>query len=305
MPAKRVIIGDRTPNGGYNYILWADVPASNQPAYRDPNKPTAYVNANPAEMQAIRDGLVAEKTGTYSSPSDSLATMQTNLQSFWTGFQAEITAEAAWTNFGRHWDGASWIASPGVPWATPDTENGLPTFIALSPVSAFAANKFHLVIFNNAATATSQSLLVKIRMIVILPGQAGLTGVAPSVFQLRRRESPTTAPAGGVFSASPLDSAHILPNTITLHAAPTTAPAGGTLHAFNEFVPQADEQKLTTLDGATMASLNNWGGLTIYKASDVPSARPIVLRANQTLEVQQSATGGTGNCRVLCIFTVG
>lgn len=305
MPAKRVIIGDRSVNGGYSYILWADVPAGNQIAYRDPSKQTCYANATPAEIQAIRDGLVAERAGAYNSPNDSLATMQTNLQSFWTAYQAEITAEAAWVNFGRFWDGSAWNASPGVPWVISDTDNGLPTFIALTPVSAFAANKFHLVIFNNAAIATSQSLLVKIRMIVVLPGQAAVTGVAPSVFTLRRRESPTTAPAGGTFAASLMDSAHTLPSTITLHNAPTTAPAGGATHIFNEFVPQADEQKLTTLDASAMMSLNNWGGLTIYKASDTPSARPIVLRANQTLEVQQSATAGTGNCRVLCLFTVG
>lgn len=305
MPAKRVIIGNRTATGGYNYVLWADVPAGNQIAYRDPNKRACHANATPAELQAIRDGLVAEKIGTYSSPNDSLATMQTNLQSFWTAFQAEVTAEALWTEYGRFWDGTSWIASPGVPWVIPDIENGLPTFIALSPVSAFAANKFHLVIFNNAAMATSQSLLVKIRMIVVLPGQAAVTGVASSVFTLRRRESPTTAPAGGTFSASLMDSAHTLPSTITLHNGPTTAPAGGTTHIFNEFIPQADEQKLSTLDAASMMGLFQWGGLTIYKASDVPSARPIVLRANQTLEVQQSATAGAGNCRILCLFTVG
>lgn len=305
MPAKRVIIGNRTATGAINYILWADVPAGNQTAYRDPNKKTAYSNATPAEIQAIRDGLVAEKTGTYSSPGDSLATTQTNLESFWNAFQAEVSAEALWNDYGRFWGGGAWNASPGVPLVVPDREDGVPSFIALTPVSAFGANKFHLVVFNNAASATSQSLLVKVRMIVVLPGQAGVTGVAPSIFSLRRREFPTTAPSGGTFAASLLDSAHTLPSTITLHNAPTTASAGGTTQVFNEFTPQADEQKLTTLDAPSMVSLNNWGGLTIYKASDAPSARPIVLRANQLLEVQQGATAGTGNCRILCLFTVG
>jgi hypothetical protein len=232
--------------------------------------------------------------------------MRTNLQSFWAAFQAEVSAETPWVEYGSFWSNVpAWNASPGVPWRSIEEENGLPTFFALTSASALAANKFHLVLFNNAAGATSQAMVVKIRLVVMLPGQGGVTGVAPSVFTLRRRESPSTAPAGGGLTVSASDSAQTLPTTITVHNAPTTAPAGGTLVLFNEFVPQADEQKLTTLDAPTMSSVLPWGGIVVYRHGDTPGLKPITIRPNQTLEVQQSATSGTGNCRVLCVFTVG
>lgn len=305
MPAKRIIICDKSPTGAYRYVLWADVPAGNQIAYRNPVKTSSYENASPAELQAIRDGLVAEKSGSYNSPSDSVATMRTNLQSFWTAFQTEVTAETPWAEYGSFWNNsAAWNSTPGVPWLTPQQEGEMATFFALTPVSAFATNKFHFVLFNNAG-ATTQALALKVRMVIVLPGQSGVTGALPTVWTLRRRESPTTAPAGGTVVAGSADSAQVLPSSITIHNAPTTAPAGGTSVTFNEFIPQADEQKLTTLDAPTWMGLLPWGGLTVYKACDIPGTHPIVLRANQSLEIQQSATAGTGNCRILCVFTVG
>lgn len=306
MPAKRIIICDKTSAGAYRYVLWADVPAGNQTAYRSPTKASAYENITAAELQAIRDGLVAERVGSYSSPGESVTAMQTNLQSFWTAFQSEITAETLWAEYGRFWSNVpAWNASPGVPMLLPDGEIGLPTFFALTPVSVFGASKFHFVLFNNAAGATSQGLIVKVRMVVVLPGLAAVTGVAPSVWTLRRRESPTTAPAGGVIAVASADSAHVLPGTITIHNAPTTAPLGGAAIVFNEFVPQADEQKLSTLDAPSFAAASPWGGVMVYRHGDMPGMRPIALRPNQCLEVQQSGTAGTGNCRVLCAFTVG
>ena len=73
----------------------------------------------------------------------------------------------------------------------------------------------------------------------------------------------------------------------------------------NEFVPQADEAKLTTLDAPTSAAVGTWGGVVVYRAADSPGLRPLTIWAGETLEVQQSATAGTGNARVLCLFTVG
>lgn len=311
MPAKRVILLGRThPTAAfYRYVLWADVPSGNQIAYRNPSATSEYENATPAELQAIRDGLVAERVGQYQKDSATLATIQTALEAEQTSFQTEVTNQASWADYGRYWDGTAWQVSPGVPMvAAKENGNGCsPSFIALTPVSAFGANKFHLVLHNSMPATVGQSLVVKVCLVVVLPGLAAVTGAAPSAFTLRRRSAPSTAPSGsGSFSVAPTDSAYPLPTAIVAYNAPGTAPSGGTTAVFNEFVPQADEQKLTTADAPTLAALfSGWGGQVVYKCSDIPHARPLAIRAGETLEVQQSATAGTGNCRILCLFTVG
>lgn len=310
MPAKRAILLERTTPGAshYRYVLWADVPAANQIAYRNPAATSAFGNATPAELQAIRDGLVVERVGNYKHDSAAIGTIQTWLEGQWTSFQADITAQSLWTDFGRYWDGAAWQVSPGIPMASAkEVPEGIPSYLALTPVSAFAANKFHFVLHNGASITLGQSFVVKIRLVAILPGLSAVTGAAPSVWTLRRRQALTTPPSGtgGIVIAS-MDSAFVSPSIITNWNAPSVSPAGGTLVTINEFVPQADEQKMTTADAPTLGAMfSNWGGQVIYRSADAYPARPLTLRAGETLEVQQSATAGTGNARVLCLFTMG
>ena len=310
MPAKRIIIGQRLSSAmHYKYVLWADVPAGNQLAYRNPTATSHYENISPTELQALRDGQVVERAGVCkASAGTTMATIQGTLEGYWTAFQNEITNEAPWADYGRYWSNVpAWNASTGVPWRWPTIDdNTAATFFTLTPVSAYAANKFHFVLFNNAPIATSQGLVVRIALVVILPGVTAVTGAAPSVWTLRRRENPTTAPSGaGVVVPSAADSAHVLPTQIGCWSAPGTAPAGGTLVPFIEFVPQADEQKVSTLDAPTVSALfSQSGGQVIYSAGNIVGSRALTIRPNQTLEVQQSATAGTGNCRVLCVFTL-
>ena len=308
MPSKRTILIGRThPTAAfYRYVLWADVPAGNQAAYRNPTATSAYENATPAELQAIRDGLVAEKVAEYQRDASTMAAMQAALDAEWSAWQAKVTADVSWADYGRYSDNAgAWQASPGVPMVgMKEQVCGAPSFAALTPVSAFGANKFHFVLHNAAAVATGQCCVLKVHLLVILPGVAAVTGVAPSAFTLRRRTAPSTPPSGtGSFAIAALDSAFPLPSMVAAYSGPQVSPAGGTLAVFNEFVPQADEMKLSTLDAPTMAGLSKWGGQVIYEA--LPHTSPIAIRAGETLEVQQSATAGTGNCRVLCLFTVG
>lgn len=304
---KRIILLDRVA-GRMRYVLRADVPSGNQNAYANPSAVSAYENATPAELQEVRNGLIAERVGILDFDGAPTASIQTYLQPLWQKFQDEINAQTAWAEYGRSWDGTTWSASPGVPMqSAKEYINGdLPSFVALTPVSSFAANKFHLVLFNGAATTTGQCCVIKVRLVVLIPGLATVTGVAPSAFTLRRRSAPTTAPSGtGGIAIASTDSAHPLPTVVTAFSPPQTPPAGGSVAIYNEFVPQADEVKLSTADAPTMATLQVWGGQTIYRAADVYPARPLTIRAGETLEVQQSATGGTGNCRVLVVFTVG
>lgn len=307
MPAKRIILLKRALPGAmsYRYVLWADVPSGNQLAYRNPLFTSTYENVSPAELQALRDGQVAEQTGVYkASNGTSQATMETAIEGYWTAFQAEVTAETPWGLYGRYWSSApAWNATTGVPWATTPLEVEPASFLAQTPVSVYAANKYHLVLANAAVAATSQGFLVKVHLVVVQPQFTAVTGVAPTAWSLRRRNDFTTAPSGGAVTAAPLDSAQALPSMVTIHNAPSTAPAGGTTIEFHSFIPQADEVKLSTLDQPGMLASQPWSGQTIFSAAGGRS--PIILRPSQTLEVVQSGTAGTGNCRVLVFFSIG
>jgi hypothetical protein len=174
----------------------------------------------------------------------------------------------------------------------------VPTFIALTGISSFAASAFHFVLFNNNATA-----IVKVMLVVFLPTTTVRTGAMSGDWTLRHRRAPTTAPSGAAVTIESLDSGDTLPTSITAHNKPTTSPAGGTTHTFNILKPQPDEIKLTTLDAPGMMALFPFGGLTIFSAQALWPGKGIVLRQDQDLELQQDGTAGTGEGRILCIFT--
>jgi len=313
MPAKRVIILDRDSTGAaaYRAVLWADVPAGNQIAYANPSATSVYLNISSTELQAIRNGLVAEREELYvpSSGSPTLNDAQTYFQTAWTAFQALITAETGWADYGRYWNSSSvWNASPGIPSInTKPSVEGLPSFVAITPVTAFAANRFHLVLFNGASSVVSQSTIVKIRLIAVLPSTTVVTGVLSSAWTINRRTGLTTNPSGtGSVTVGHYDSAQTLPSGIGVWAVPQTAPAGGTTTEFGSFVPQSDELKLTTADAATLATVfSSFGGQVVYNSRLLNPTIPLTIRPGQTLEVQQGATAGTGNVRIMCVFTVG
>lgn len=312
MPAKRIIILGKSHDGTrYNAVLWADVPAGNQIANADPTKESIYESATPAEIQAIRDGLVLEKSVSWSAPSGALtlAGAQAAFQTMWNDFQTETTNATTWADYGRFWDNSSvWQNPTGVPLCGADREVGLPTFVVFTSVSAFAANKFHLVLWNSAALATGQKQLIRIRLISFIPGTSAVTGALSGPWTVRRRENPTTAPSGvGGITIAPFDSAQAVPSTIQAFNAPGTSPAGGATTTFFQFMPQPDELKVSTADAPTLASVigDGWGGQVIYKCHDIHRGRPITIRAQQCLEIQQDSTAGVGNGRILCGFTVG
>lgn len=308
MPSRRSIILRQSDPGRlrYRYILWADVPAGNQIAYRNPAASSTYENATPAELQAIRDGAVAETGGEVTADTGGITAVQAILDARWAEFQAEVTAESVWSDYGRYSNSAgTWQASPGVPMysAKELPEQNPPTYTVLTPSSGFAANKFHFVLHNNGGTL-GQSLVIKVRLVVWQAGTAGVTGATGGLFTLRRRSPPSTAPSGaGSFAPVPLDSGAPLPAAVVCFNAPGTAPAGGTVAVINEFTPQADELKLSTLDAPTMATLGEFGGQIVYR--QYLNSRPLVIRSGETLEIQQSATAGLGNGRALVLFTVG
>jgi hypothetical protein len=193
----------------------------------------------------------------------------------------------------------------GNPSITVDTNASFePTFMGVFPTAGygtFAANAQQAVIYNN----NTAGKIIKIQKVIYLPDTTARTGALSGIWYIWRRVTPTVAPSGGandVFSSDTIDTT---PAGITFHSKPTTVASGGTLQTFSVFTPQPDEIKLTTLDAPTMGSLFDGMGVTIYDAKwGTGKAKPITIRQNQTFEVVQTSTPGTGYFRLLLVFTI-
>jgi len=298
--ATRSIILERDTDGTWRYALWATVPGGLEPIFASPIQTSAFRGATSAQISALRAGTVAERTGALDRTL-LLAAVEAQLQTLWQQWQNEVTASpASYGSYGRSWDGAAWTAGTAPPLLSPtDSESVLPTFFFLTPESTFAASRFHLVLFNNTT-----GYLIRLLLLLFLPSTTARTGALPSAFTLRRRVSPTSNPAGGNVTAVAADPDDALNSLITGHAVPTTAPAGGISQDLLPFFPQPDEVKLSTLDAPTFASVQPFCGQAIYNANAFRPARPFIARPQQTIEVQQSATAGTGQGRFLAVISV-
>lgn len=312
MPAKTIIELERDVTGQVTYALWLDVPAALQTQHKNPAASSAFLGATEAELADIRNGVVKEELFTVPVPaSGDTADGRADIESVWTAAQSRLNAEgdAASGRFSKYgtfrnnlgvWTPVSLV--PQRDFVGRESESLVTGFI-LTGISAFAANKLHLVL--SVGPTAPASTVLAIRLVVVLPTQTARTGAIPSEFMLRRRVGMTTAPVGGAVNIRLADTADFGPVGISAHNAPTTPPVGGTLHDIIPFTPQADELKLTTLDAPTMMSLGDFGGLVVYDSRRIRPAKPLTLRPNQCLEVVQGATAGTGECRVLCVATLG
>jgi hypothetical protein len=310
MPGKRVILLEKATDGdrSYRVIHRFDVPAAYQPLFR--GRVTAFDGATPAERAEVDSGAVMERVEISSfDPALTPTQIQTELENAWTALNNGVQAlrfddiTDPFLRYGRHWTGSTWTPGAGAPPAAQraSRRDDFPAFTVLTGISAFSANKFHLVL--SLASTAPAGLAIRISVIVLMPTVGVVTGVISGDWTLRRRTGGVT-PAGGTVVVVPMDPADALPVALTAHNTPTTAPSGGTVEAIDVFVPQADEAKLTTLDAPTMAALQPFGGQILYDASRLPRSRALTIRPGQTVELQQDATGGTGNCRVQLFGTV-
>lgn len=300
MPSKRIAILDKTPTH-WNYILWADVPSGQEIKYQSPLNTSRYQGATPTDILALRNGTVVERFSQLPG-SLSLAAAEAAMQDAWTAFSSAITAGAEYMDYGTWWNGTTWTS--GGPSTlvsiTAKSTPVLPTWLVVTPVTGLAANKFQLVLFNN--TTVYNCLM---HLIVLKPETTVVTGAIGSNWNLRRRVSPTTNPAGGTITPLPHDSSLVLPTGISLHIAPTTAPAGGTAQDLLPFfMPVADELLVNTLNPPGFAACQPLCGVQIWNSSLLNPSVPLVIRPQQTLEVQQTTTAGTGNCRLFAMFQV-
>jgi len=109
--AKKIIVLERIgepSDESYNYVLWATVPAGREPAYADDAKTSAYKDATPEELTALRDGSVVERFGTLQYQAGQGSAFKQDLQKLHNEFQQEITQANPHDRYGTYHDGNTW-----------------------------------------------------------------------------------------------------------------------------------------------------------------------------------------------------
>lgn len=176
-----------------------------------------------------------------------------------------------------------------------------PSFWVISGALVPTANRFQFVLYNNNATA-----VVRVKYVIMMPVSAAVvSSTDPSEWILRKRIGPTTDPTGtGGLTINSFDSADSLPSSITAFSNPSTVPAGGTAQDCMSIIPGTWELQGTgTITTSSMNAFTSLGGYVIFDAGSNELC-PIVLRQDQCLELQQSATAGTETVyRIHCAFT--
>lgn len=156
-----------------------------------------------------------------------------------------------------------------------------PTYAACVAGSGVAANRHHLVIFNG-----SNRVLRVMRVLLCPENTAAITGFWLG-FRLYRT---TTAGSGGTaITVAKMDTSDPdLPTGITVWTNPTTAPTLGPLVSTVGVNPEE------TGGCSTPTIAYEW----------LPWMKPLTLRTNEGITVQQYGTAGAGLINVVAIFQV-
>jgi len=110
MPRLRVIFLDQAAaSGGYNVVLWADVPVARQSFYANAAATSAWLGAQAADNTALQNGSVVEQvTPHVFPPGTNISQIESYLQNQWQNFQDHITNYNPWLHYGSTWDGTTW-----------------------------------------------------------------------------------------------------------------------------------------------------------------------------------------------------
>jgi hypothetical protein len=111
--AKKIIVLNRDTERPITlrFALWADVPVARQSFYADVSFVSAYRDATPAEMTALRSGAVVERVDQIVLPAGtSLAQIRAALITAFTRYQNSVTNDNAFDFYGTSWDGTAWTA---------------------------------------------------------------------------------------------------------------------------------------------------------------------------------------------------
>jgi len=156
-----------------------------------------------------------------------------------------------------------------------------PTYSACVAASAVAANKHHLVIFNGSTS------IIRIIKIYLFPEQTATVTGYNMGYRLYRT---TSAGAGGTsITVNKMDTTDPdLPSGVIVWTNPTTAPALSTLVSVASVNPEES-------GGAGYPSILYWW---------MPWEKPLTLRQNEGITVQQYGTAGVGLLNVVAVFQV-
>jgi hypothetical protein len=108
---KKIVLisGSKGAQITVSYVLWADVPPINQANNVDPLATSAYSGISAPELQAIRDGQVAERLDTVNfALGTPIPEIKAAMIAAWTAWQAQVSAQNNLSREGNYWDGASW-----------------------------------------------------------------------------------------------------------------------------------------------------------------------------------------------------
>jgi len=110
--AKKIIILERAnipSDMDFNYVFWADVPASRQSYYANPNAKSAYKDATTDELTALQSGAVVETRGLWSSQiGQSIPQIKSALVAAFTVYQGHITNDNPVPYYVTYYDGSAW-----------------------------------------------------------------------------------------------------------------------------------------------------------------------------------------------------
>jgi len=112
---KKIVLisGSKGAQITVSYVLWADVPPINQANNVDPLAASAYSEISPSELQAIRDGQVAERLDTVNfALGTPIPEIKAAMIAAHTAWQAQVSAQNNLAKLGSYWDGAAWHVAP-------------------------------------------------------------------------------------------------------------------------------------------------------------------------------------------------
>lgn len=109
-------VSRESPATAWRAVLWADVPVARQRWYAKPITWTsAYADASPADLAALRAGAMTEKVITLDyAAAITLGEVQTDVRIAATRFQQSINNLNLWNRYGSTWSAATGDNS----WAT-------------------------------------------------------------------------------------------------------------------------------------------------------------------------------------------
>lgn len=96
------------------YVLRATVPVARQPYYADATKTSAYKDADPADVAALRAGEVLERVSEVAVGGLTVAQIKTALEAAQAEFQARVNEDALYNPYkwyGTSWNGTTWTTA--------------------------------------------------------------------------------------------------------------------------------------------------------------------------------------------------